>query len=205
MAGVVIGVAVVLALATFLVTYLLMRSRRNGEASRRRRSRGRGHDSNNPRTVQEGATDLEPEQSLPMKGPRSLESYLPQSADDKSVQTKVAILLEQVQLHVENFYHNSTGSVPETVAMELVKFDSPDLPEPLLAAMRRSQSQIPLITHCLTRSIVSSIMPDTDPERSLLPLDFVALPSTIRSYNSTKPGKASESSSYRPSCVRNAS
>lgn len=125
-----------------------------------------------------------------------MESYLPQSADDKALRDNVSTLLEQVQLHVENFYHNSTASITEAVGVELTKFDSPDLPGPLRASMRRSGSQIPLITHCLTRSIVSSIMPDTEPERSLLPLDFVALPNTIKIYKSKKPRKTGEFISY---------
>lgn len=198
MAGVVIGVGLGLALVTWLVTFLVMR-RRKSRASKQRHPGGWGRDSINPHTAHELETDPKlkqpvlAEKTLAPRGPGLLENHLPQSADDKAVKTKVATLLEQVQLHVENFYYNATTSIPEAVAVELIRFDSPDLPNPLTASMQRSGYQILLITHCFTRSIISSIMPDTDPERSLLPLDFVALPSSIILSKSTKPGNASES------------
>ena len=200
-AGVVIGVGVGLALATFLVTFLFMRSRRRSRARRRRRSVAGGRGSIDTGTAHEGDTDMElnhpvlTEQNLAARGTSSLESYLPQSADDEAVKIKVATLFEQVQLHVENFYQNSTASISEPTAVELTKFDSGELAEPLEISMRRSRSQFPFITHCLTRSIVFSLMPDTDPERSLLPLDLVALPNVIKSVKSAKPRKAGESTS----------
>lgn len=203
MAGVVIGVGVGLALATFLITFLWMRSRRKSRTSKRSGRGAWGRGSTDPRTVQGGDRDPElkqpvlTEQSIAPRGLGSLESYLPQSADDKAVKNKVATLLEQVQLHVENFYHNSTSSISEASAVELMKFDSPDLPEPLVASMQRSRNQVPLIMHGLTRSIISSIMPDTGTERSLLPPDFVALPNVIVSSNSNKPDKAGEYPSPR--------
>lgn len=198
MAGVVIGVGLALALVTWVVTFLVMRRRKSG-ASKQRHPGGWGGDSINPHSGYELETDPKlkqpvlAEKTLAPRGTGLLESYLPQSADDKAVTVKVAILLEQVQLHVENFYYNATASIPEAVAVELIKFDSPDLPNPLTVSMQRSGYQILLITHCLTRSIISSIMPDTDIERSLLPLDFVALPNSIKLSKSTKPGNASKS------------
>ena len=151
-----------------------------------------------PSAFQDGDTDLElkqpvtTERSVAARAPGSLETYLPQSADDNAVKIKVATLLEQIQLHVENFYHNSTASNSEASAVELTKFDSPELPEPLRISMRQPRRQIPSITHCLTRSIVSSIMPDTDPEQSLLPPDFVALPNAIKLCKFSKPRKPGE-------------
>lgn len=194
-AGVVIGAAVALALITFLVTFLFMRSRQHNQGSKRRRSGANGRGTMELGTLREHGKSPEPkrplvtEQTVMSRGPGTWESYLPQSADDKAVKNNVSTLLEQIELHVENFYHNSTVSIGKDAHVELSKFDSPYLPAPLLTLFPQSRSRSPLITHCLTRFIVSSISPTANPERSFLPLDFVVLPNTIETYKSGKPKK----------------
>ncbi|KAI9870378.1 MAG: hypothetical protein M1830_004320 [Pleopsidium flavum] len=129
------------------------------------------------------------EQTGTPRGPAALESYLPQSADDKAVKNNVSTLFEQIELHVENFYHDSTVSMYADADPELSKFDSPYLPRPLTTLFPQSRSRIPLIKHCLAQFIVSSISIPTNHERSFLPPDFVVLPNTIESCKSSKPKK----------------
>ena len=101
-------------------------------------------------------------------------SYLPQSADDATVQTNVKTLLDQVELHVENFYQNSpSGRVSsEDVSM----FDSPGLPNPPITLLAQGTDAISVIKHALAESTVSAMSWKHSRLNSLLPDEYVSLP-----------------------------
>lgn len=193
-----VGVALALAFLTFLATYFFMRlqKRSSGSGGRRqhRRSKHRG--------VAEECT-LQEETEL--KGPSvvehttqpgtlssGLEDYLPQAADDKTVRTNISTTLEHLEMHVENFYQHSFSSDARMAEMDVARFNSPHLPGPLASLLPQSKNRVVLIKHCLTNFTISSITATGDPGLSLLPPEFVLLPSLVSNSKMTirKAGKS---------------
>ncbi|KAL2046616.1 hypothetical protein ABVK25_011697 [Lepraria finkii] len=193
-AGIVIGVAVGLALITFLATFLAMRRRRGSGAK------------NNSGVLDTGSQhyqDSEPKGPSVIETPSgstAFENFLPQSADDKTVQNNVKTTLDHIELHVENFYQNASASGARSADAELATFNSPYLPSSLAALLPQTNNRVLLNKHALAHFITSCISATASPDWSLLPEDFVLLPSAIRAANSsrsTKPGFGQSMSRWR--------
>lgn len=126
------------------------------------------------------------------------ENYLPQSADDRTIQQRAKAILDQIELHVENFYRNSSSSAPRPDNAELALFDSPYLPASLTSLLPRSKNRVNIMKHALAQSVTSSISPSAGPARSLLPTEYALLPHTVTSARSGVSTKAGEY--FVPSC-----
>ena len=180
-AGIVIGAALGLAFITFLATFIIMRRQRQYRKKKRSRlpedSRRSG---------------LGPSRHQGPSGPSgTYENYLPQSADDTTIQHKVRSTLDQIELHVENFYRDSS-SASRLDNVELAKFDSPYLSASLETLLPRSRNNVNIIKHALAQSVTASISTTANSTRSLLPTEFSLLPNTITSTRSSvtlKPGQ----------------
>ena len=171
-AGIVVGAAVGLALITFLLTFVFMR---RNQRSRSRRRHHRPLDgvlvprkSRNRRIVpkQFGASSL-------------FENYLPHSAEDNTVKQRARTILEQIGFHVETFYQSSYDVNTRNLDDQLAMFDSPYLPTPLATLLNQSKDKLPLIMHSLAYFVTLSISPINGTEQSLLPIEFVMLPSSV--------------------------
>jgi hypothetical protein len=177
--GVALGASLGLALLTFLATYFFMRHlRRQSELGSRHSSRREQRSVRMQSKASKQMSSLETSPSTDANNAWSLDNYLPSPADDNTVRMKVSTLLDQVRLHVDNFYENSVVSITEDMKLELSRFSSLYLPfqlEPLLQTSRQTR----VIKYCLSWLIVCSMSPEGDPERSLLPIEFVALPNAI--------------------------
>jgi hypothetical protein len=186
-AGIAVAAAVGGALFAFLLTFFLMRSR-----SRKRSNRYRyGEKRENAKGIDITVTEL-PEGASPAA--YRWEKYLPQSEDDSSLRLKVKTLLHQIELHVETFYMipSSPVKINQDLQLQLLKIDSPHLPQPLTSMLPHIQDQTLLIKHCLAHMIVSKISDGGDNTGSLLPPDFTSLPQAIHmaKRHSKKPGKS---------------
>ena len=171
-AGIVVGAAVGLALITFLLTFFLMRRKR------RLRSRRRHHrpsdrflilrKSRNRPTVPEpsGASSL-------------FENCLPQPAEDNTVKQRARTTLEQIGFHVETFYKSLSDVGTPNFDDQLAIFDSPYLTTPLVTLLSQSKDKTPLIMHSLAYFVTHSISPVNGTEHSLLPIEFITLPSSV--------------------------
>lgn len=185
-AGAAVGAAIGAAILTFIITFMLLR-KKNQEHRRdkRHRSGSGGHS-----TYTEKALPKDPSHgggtvvSAPI-----WQKHLPQSADDTTTRSSVKTLFDQVELHVENFYRDSAVSMTENVQAELLRVDSPHLPESIVALMPRARSQTALIKHCLLSYIVASISTDDNSVQSLLPQDYATLPHLARASAQKKPGQ----------------
>ena len=190
-AGVVIGCALALSLLTFCSTYLWMRRRNN----RREDSRDGRHGSLRTSSRRSSRKDAETKQPIVTEemssiGARSpIQEYIPRAADDKTVHNKVFGLLDNIAVHVENFYRNISPTVPAESVAQLGQLNSSHLPESIVAMLQRSSHPDTLITHCLTELIIAAIMPSREPTQSLLPMQFTALPSTGSSRRSRERGE----------------
>lgn len=166
-----------------------------------RKRRGSGKDRSGG-----GGFSTYPEKALP-KDPsqgdnaalaaRGWQKHLPQPADDKTVRSAVGTLFEQVELHVENYYRDSAVSVSEGMQAQLLRVDSPHLPDSVVALLPRARSQTALIKHCLLSYIVASISTDDDSVPSLLPADYVTLPHLARATGQKKAGYDQALSQWR--------
>ena len=193
-AGIVVGVALGIALLTFLATFLFMRRRQQSKGKRRypSSSDSGGFELSTPRQQDQTPISKKPFATATSGGSGPYENYLPQSADDKTVQQKVKAILDQVELHVENFYRNSSSSALQPDNAELALFDSPYLSASLASLLPRSKNKVNIMKHSLAQSVTSSISPNANPARSLLPSEYALLPNTVkkgRSSVSTKPGE----------------
>ena len=193
-AGIAVGAALGLALLTFLATFLIMRRKQYAKGKRQ-------YTSPKDRGEIELSTDRQRNSATMAKQPftteapaasGTYENHLPQSADDRTVQQKAKATLDQIELHVENFYRNSSSSTARHENAELAAFDSPYLPAALASLLPRSNNRVNIIKHALAQYIVPSILPSASPARSLLPTEYALLPHTVtstRSSISNKVGK----------------
>lgn len=193
-AGIVVAVALGIALLTFLLTFFIMRHRQESKRKGRYRSSkdSEGLELKPPRQQDPTSTPKTPFVTEASGLSRTYESYLPQSADDRTIQQKTKATLDQIELHVENFYRNSASSAPRLDNAELAVFDSPYLPASLTSLLPRSKNRINLMKHALAHSVTSSISPSASPAPSLLPTEYGLLPSTVTSARSNVSTKAGE-------------
>ena len=192
-AGIAVGAALGLALLTFLATFLIMRRKRHAKGERQSTSpKDRGEvELNTPRQRSSATVAKQPFATEAPAASGTYENYLPQSADDRTVQQRAKATLDQIELHVENFYRNSSSAARPDNA-ELAAFDSPYLPAALASLLPRSNNRVNIIKHALAQYIVPSILPSASPARSLLPTEYALLPHTVtsaRSSISNKVGK----------------
>lgn len=184
-AGIVVGAAVGLAFITFILTFLFMRRKRRSKSSRRHHRPSNGPQVPRKTRDRRVVTETSGASSL-------LEHYLPQSADDNTVEQRARTTLEQIGFHVKTFYQNPSIVGSRNSEDELATFDSPYLPTPLVTLLSQSKDTVPLIVHSLAYFVTLSISPIKDPTHSLLPIEFVTLPSSFGSAEangSTKAGK----------------
>ena len=181
-AGIVVGVALGLALITFLATFAIMRRHRQSKSKKPSRFSGDGR----------GVALGPPRHQGSTGASRTHDSYLPQSADDRTIQQKVKSTLDQIELHVENFYRNSSSSALRPDNGKLSIFDSPYLSASLASLLPHSRNKMSIIKHALVLSVTSSLSTTAGSTRSLIPTEYTLLPSTITSTKSSvtlKPGK----------------
>lgn len=186
-AGVVIAVALGLAFLTFLVTFFMMRRKKTSQKQRQ-----------TPVHEKPGYLDADrkgPPVTAGLPAGDSLINSLPQSADDATIQRSVEETLEQIRLHIENFYQNTPTSTSrdELEESDLKSFDSSYLPAPLAVMLSQSTKATPILKHTLSNLVTTSVSPTGSPAQSLLPAEFVLLPSKTRlskSSTSKKPGQS---------------
>ena len=177
-AGIVVGAAIGPALITFLLTFLFMRRKR------RSKSRRRHHRPSDRFLI------LKKSRNRPIvtksSGAFSLfENHLPQSAEDNTVKQRASTILEQIGFHVETFYKSLSDIGTPIFDGQLAMFDSPYLPTSLVTLLSQSKDKTLLIKHSLAYFVTLSISPINATEHSLLPIEFVTLPSSVGRVEST--------------------
>ncbi|KAL9001441.1 MAG: hypothetical protein Q9169_000016 [Polycauliona sp. 2 TL-2023] len=182
-AGIAIGVAVVAALITGLITFLLMRRKY-------RQSRSSSHIVPIPQGRESPALEAkEPIVTANASGSDTSRNFLPQSADDSTVRGHAKTVLDQLGFYIENFYQNDARSVSRPSETEIETFDSQSLPGQLVILLRTTKNPTSLIQHALAHMVIESISLTGNPAHSLLPTDFILLPSNIAHSKSTTIGK----------------
>lgn len=171
-AGIVVGAATGSALITFLLTFLFMRRKR------RSRSRRRHHRPSDGFLILRRSRNR-PVVPTPSGTSSFFENYLPQSAEDITVKQRARTTLDQICFHVETFYRRLSDFGTPNFDDQLAMFDSPYLPTPLVTLLTQSKNKTPLIMHSLAYFVTLSISPINFTEHSLLPIEFITLPSSL--------------------------
>ena len=120
----------------------------------------------------------------------SVDNYHPQSADDQTIRTRVQTTLDQIELHVENFYHDAPVPNARHNDTGLVFFASTYLPNTLGTMLAQSRNSKVLIKHALAQFIISKISHVEKSEGSLLPDEFLLTPKTTGLSGPGKPGSS---------------
>ncbi|KAL4950174.1 hypothetical protein BDW69DRAFT_172745 [Aspergillus filifer] len=148
LAGAIVGSIVGTALVVLLLAFLFFRRRRNQPSKE---------------------YGLEPIAVLPKNSSShdnsgkadafTLASVNPQPADDDTVRTRILAVIDQASLHVDNYY--APGSTPIQLTHEQVapleRFNTGQLPAPIVTLLAQRSVQRQLITHVLVYSLLRRI------------------------------------------------
>lgn len=164
-AGAVTGAAIGAAIVACLMTIICIRRQRPGYRS----------DMAYEKTAHPRVTPCLPDNLTWMK-------YLPQPEDDNAIKMAMQILYQQIELHVENFYHGV-----ETPVSEFTREPMKSLSDLEKDNLLNSKSSLPTIKRSLARLILNNISTDDPPGSSFLPSQFASLTQTLRSSHSDDP------------------
>jgi hypothetical protein len=104
--------------------------------------------------------------------------HLPQPTDDVSIGMAIKSVLQQVELHVDNFYGNTEStweSISEGALTELNKMDTGLIRPSLSALMMGHRPKTTLLKHLLAHLILSNITIEENTPGSFLPRDICNL------------------------------
>jgi hypothetical protein len=193
-AGVVVGVAIGVAVLAALATLLIMR-----QVRRKRGRRGFpsqiGHGIREQSSIDKHGGSTEGKNRLTRDvpiGPPALDDFLPQAADDKSVQLKTKAVLDQVELFVENFCQAQPNGQAKISSTELSSLGSPSLQERLPDLLTQAHDATPFIKQLLAHYIVTTISAGTSSENTLLPAEFSLLLHSVITHGTHRSQKAGE-------------
>lgn len=117
-----------------------------------------------------------------------LDSLLPQEADDNTIRNKASTLFDQLQLHVENFYHDVKVPITPVMEAELSRYSSSYLSESLVAVLNSTSSPTTVIKHCLAYHVMNLTSATTvGLTRSLLPPEISEMVSAMNKGPTRKP------------------
>ena len=111
----------------------------------------------------------------------NLASYIPQPAEDSAVCMRVQVLLDQIGLHIDNYYSRTTSNPPltsDTVA-RIGGYDSSNLPASIATMLANPKAQRPVLIHVLAQSTLQAIQPGSQ-GLSLLPACYRLAPQRQR-------------------------
>lgn len=117
------------------------------------------------------------------------DDYLPQPADDKTVQTETQSFFDRIEFFVQNFCLVKPKSELNVATVQLSAFNSPHLPTPLASLLPQARDASFLIKHALAQHILCWISSASVAEDSLLPADLTLL-SGAEKANMCKPGRS---------------
>lgn len=110
-----------------------------------------------------------------------LASYIPQPAEDSAVCMRVQVLLDQVGLHIDNYYSRTTSNPPLTsdTVSRIGGYDSSNLPASVATMLANPKAQRPVLIHVLAHSALQAIQPGSQ-GLSLLPVCYRLAPQRQR-------------------------
>lgn len=176
LAGAIVGSIIGASLVTFLVTFVFFGKRKQQRNSSPHR-RGDGTASTRRRTSKGHASVGEKPSSR--SDTLDWQAYLPQSADDRSIQNAVKTLFDQIELHVDNYYRKANVEPDDHTCQVLSQLDTHGLPGPIVNLMQDPRVALQVIKHCIGAMLIARMSPGLSPAGSLLPAYLAAAPSKV--------------------------
>lgn len=128
--------------------------------------------------------------------------HLPQPADDSTLRHKAKTLLQQIDLHVENFYSDAspTSQLDSNALSAVQYYDTNLLLSSLATLLSTSKSKKALIKHCLAHLILSKTDFNNPGSHSILPPELTSLPAILAQQSANGgPSKTQKGTTLRPS------
>jgi hypothetical protein len=101
-----------------------------------------------------------------------LAGVLPQTADDQAVRSKVSMLFNQIQQHVENFYRDVHASITPSMESDLTRFGTPGID--MMELLQSASMPTVAIKHALMGYVLRISSPEGD-EATLFPGDVTGV------------------------------
>jgi hypothetical protein len=189
--GGIVGAAVGGALLAFTLTFLIM-------FSKRKKHRHHRSSFTTPEKSDRGAAaGLARSMSPPLVDSKhAWELHLPQPVDDMTLQQAMKTLYDRLELHIENFYSDSSTSTASNQAIDETKWasaiqhlETPHLPAPVGTLLQQTRAKTVIMKHCLAHLVVSGIDPSVvDGTFPLLPDEITSIPRAAAKGDKNKPG-----------------
>ena len=193
LAGAIVGSIIGAAIITFLVTWFFFgkRNKRDQRAQRSEPDRSRSHRSGTGHGAPKAAGAGVAEKSSSSSGDSGFgwQAYLPQSADDNTVQRDVKTLFDQIELHVDNYYTKANVRVDSGTREALSLYDEATLPTSIESLIANPQTTLPTIKHCIAKVLIARMSPGFEDGASLLPAYLTSEPAKLKS-SSMPPGES---------------
>ena len=176
LAGAIVGSIIGASLVTFLVTFVIFGKRKQ---QRHSSPSQRGYvAASTRRRTSEGHTSLA-EKTSSRSDHLDWQAYLPQSADDRSIQNAVKTLFDQIELHVDNYYRKASVEPDDHTRQVMSQLDTNGLPGPIVNLMQDPRVALHVIKHCIATMLIARMSPGLNPAGSLLPAYLAAAPSKV--------------------------
>lgn len=175
-AGAAVGCLIAGALIAFLIAFLIFRKK----AQRKPTSDGYASSSDSHSRGEVIALTDKPS-SKSTGAVSGWAAFLPQSADDRTIQNGVKTFFNLIELHVDNFYRKAPVELDQRTIEGLAQIDSGKLPGPIHQLMQDQRLVVPVIKHCIADLLITRMSPLTYPETSLLPANLSAVPTKLQS------------------------
>lgn len=178
LAGAAVGCLIGGALIAFLIAFLIFRKRNQ------RKSNSGGYYQNNDSNSQNQRDVVAMAEKPSSKSAGAVmgwQAFLPQSADDRTIQNGVKDFFNLIELHVDNFYRKAPVELDQHTRDALAQIASDKLPGRIDQLMRDQRLVLPIIKHCITDLLITRMSPLRHPETSLLPSNLSAIPTKLES------------------------
>jgi hypothetical protein len=122
-------------------------------------------------------------QAVYLNGSKTWEKRLPQSESDPTIRNLANRTLDQIELHVENYYQDAMAMPVNGIAKSNLQiFENEYLQRPMLQLIQQTDRPTVVIKHCVASLIISKITASSkyaNSDSSFLPAEFMAvLPSS---------------------------
>lgn len=106
-------------------------------------------------------------------------NFLPQQAEDAEVKRRILNLTDQIDQHVENFYHNRKIQADAKVEAKIACYETRQMPNSLASCFELATHPSALIKHCLAFHIFSQTIAPGEDTELILPTEIAGMVSAM--------------------------
>lgn len=105
--------------------------------------------------------------------------FLPQQLEDAEVKRRILSLTDQIDQHVEYFYHNRNIKADGNVEAKMACYETQQMPNSLAACFELATHPLALIKHCLAFHIFSQTIAPGEDTELILPTEIAGMVSAM--------------------------